>query len=244
VIVNGKGGLPGVTIADVINEVADGLFHVTTDGAVCEFVVPEKGRLSTISFLSTSTIGGTDISGAAYLNGDAAPAVLTQGTGGIGATLESILEEAAVGRFGVDWDAAGNAIVFTSPTTGQESAITVLSAVAGGAGTDISGAGYLNGLVGTGTVTAAAGATSENTVAGIYIGDSITAAQLVAGDVVHCPIIVAGTGATINSSQIVLENSLALTDVIPHEHQTIFDALVKIGLVPEETIDIAGYENT
>ena len=48
---------------------------------------------------------------------------------------------------------------------------------------------------------------------GIYVGDDIAAATLVAGDVENCKIIKAGFPLFVDPAQLVLENSLTLDDV-------------------------------
>jgi hypothetical protein len=114
--------------------------------------------------------------------------------------------------------------------------------VAGGAGTDVSSATYFNGRTGTAALTASTGATQNNIPIGIYVGDEITAAALVAGDVANCPIIVAGP-CTVAYDQIVLENSLTLSSVVVPMKKTVEDALAAIGIVPEHCVNIAEYEN-
>jgi hypothetical protein len=212
------------------------LYDETAD--VFSFVTIKTGRLAVLAGLAAPA-AGTDISGAAFLNGLAAVAVA--GTGGIGATIQSVLSAAAAGRFDVELDAENNRMLFLSTTTGQTSAITVLGPLAVPVGTDISGAGFLNGVAGV--VTAATGFDDINIPAGIYVGDQILAATVAAADVDNCPILVGGN-ATINSGQIVLEGALTLASVIVPQHRTVFDALNAIGLTPEDVINISEYENT
>lgn len=101
----------------------------------------------------------------------------------------------------------------------------------------------------------AAAATGENTARGIYVGDDIAAATLVAGDVTNCPIIVAGGPATVDSSLLVLENSLTINSVVSDDPagadngvvnvRRIEDDLVRIGLFPVTTAaDISLLENS
>jgi hypothetical protein len=215
------------------------LYDETAD--TFSFVSVKTGRLATLAGLAAPA-AGTDIHGAGFLNGAAAVAV--DGTGGIGATIESVINAAAAGRFRVEYDAANDLDIFISPKTGQASTMTLLATVAVPAGTDISGAGantFLNGDVAPAAVTPATGFSQANIPTGIYIGDEILAATIVAGNVTNCPIIVGGT-ATINSDQIVLEGGLALTDIIVHEHKTIREVLTDKGMAPESVILIAGYE--
>ena len=94
----------------------------------------------------------------------------------------------------------------------------------------------------------------SNTARGIYVGDDIPAATIVAGDVANCPIVVAGSAATFDSSQLVIENSLALTSVAsetatgtdangPVHTRLVQDDLAHIGLFAESTVDIDYFEN-
>jgi len=212
------------------------------------FVTTLTGQTATLAFLAIPAIPvGTDISGVTgnlFLNGDAAPAVIVQGAGGIaGTSLEDMINAAAAGRFTVTRDpAASNQMVFISPTTGQGSDIGPLGPLAVPVGTDISGAGFLNGLAAAATLTPATGFDDVNLPAGIYVGDEILAATVAAADVTNCPILVGGN-ATINSGEIVLEGALTLATVIPTMHKTIEDVLLGLGLTPEDTIDIASHEN-
>jgi len=129
------------------------------------------------------------------------------------------------------YDALGDVFLFYSKTQGlPQSSITVLSAVSGGSGTDISGASFLNGLAATGTVTAATGGDGENLPAGIYWGSSVTAAALVADDVENRKILVGGDLLVLDEDKVVLENSLDLDDVITSTGQTIREALEKMGI--------------
>lgn len=124
---------------------------------------------------------------------------------------------------------AHNKVVFRSLKSGKYlSSITALSAVAAGAGTDISGAGHLNGLAaGTGVVvTAATGQTAD----GILLDSSITAAAIDAADVTACTVIVRGNGLILNTADITLENSLTLASVLGLEGKTIARSLREIDI--------------
>jgi hypothetical protein len=216
--------------------------HCTYNRAlnVFAFETVLTGRNASLTALIAA--GGTDISGVnahLFLNGDVA--VPVAGTGGIGATVESVINEQAAGRFTARWDAAANAYVFISPTVGEESAIGPLTDT-GGAGTDISGATRLNGLTAVAVLTPATGMDDVNLPAGIYIGEDITAAAIAAANIPNCPILVGGT-ATINSTELVFEGGLTLATQIPTLHKPIGDVLLGIGLTPETCIDIAGHEN-
>lgn len=78
--------------------------------------------------------------------------------------------------------------------------------------------------------------------AGIYMGDSITAAAIVAGDVSNCPMLVGGR-CSVDENQLVLENSLTLSTVLP-SGKTIREEMEDAGIYVEATIDIDEYENT
>lgn len=82
------------------------------------------------------------------------------------------------------------------------------------------------------------------TARGIYVGADIAAAALVAGDVVGCPILVGG-GCSLDSQQVVLENSLTLASVVGGttiNARTVRDDLVRCGIFVESTVDIGGLE--
>ncbi|MDH4319646.1 MAG: DUF3383 domain-containing protein [Desulfobulbaceae bacterium] len=148
------------------------------------------------------------------------------------ADVVGIIQSKVAGKFDVFYDQVANVFTFASPTFGvSSSSITVLTA--GSAGTDISGAGFLNGLTGTGTVTAATGGTGSELPSGIYFGDDITAAKLVAGDVTG-PILV-GSGVAIDESQIVLENSLTLNSIVSQTMKTIRATLASVGILAKQT---------
>ena len=111
---------------------------------------------------------------------------------------------------------------------------------AGTTGTDISGASYLNGLTGTGTATAATGAKPR----GIYVDSGETAASIVAAAITNVSIYTGGHGLVLDKNAVVLENSLALTDQIVGEHDTIESELAKLGITFTDSEDVAGYENS
>lgn len=125
-----------------------------------------------------------------------------------------------------------NTFYFSSLKQGlPASTITVLTAVSGGSGTDISGATHLNGLTAVGTVTAATGEASTAIPAGILGSDDITQAAIVAGDVDDVKVFTSGEPKYFNEEKIVLENSLTLDDVIPATGKTIRYTLYELGLV-------------
>ena len=80
---------------------------------------------------------------------------------------------------------------------------------------------------------------------GIYVGDELTAAKIVAGDVLNSPILVGGV-CTIDSGQLAIENSKLLTTVITvgtTDLRTVEDHLQTKGIFVESTVDAAGNEN-
>ena len=87
--------------------------------------------------------------------------------------------------------------------------------------------------------------TGAATARGVYVGDAVAAADLVAGDVVGAPILVGGS-CTIDGQQLVIENSKTLGTVVGAttvNARTVRDDLERFGIFVEETIDIDGYEN-
>ena len=81
--------------------------------------------------------------------------------------------------------------------------------------------------------------------AGIYMGEDIAFADIVAGDVVDLPVLVGGN-AFFDKNQLVLENALTLVTVIGGatlHNQTVQDALEKIGLYAEDTINISSFQS-
>lgn len=120
---------------------------------------------------------------------------------------------------------------FTSLTQGlPKSSISVLTAVSGGSGTDISGATHLNGLTGTGTVTDATGGDGEDIPLGVFWGSEIAAASLVAGDVTNRKVLVGGSNYVLDEDKIVLENSLDLDDIVTSSGKTIRQHLEALGI--------------
>lgn len=77
-------------------------------------------------------------------------------------------------------------------------------------------------------------------VAGIYVDGQIAAADLVAGDISDCQIMIAD--AYVDENQIVLENSLTLDSVLP-SGKTVREELAQIGIIAEDTVSISDYEN-
>lgn len=128
------------------------------------------------------------------------------------------------------YDEVGDAFTFVSPKTGlPASSVTVLTA--GSAGTDVTGTGFLNGLTTVGTVTAATGEESTAIPAGIFGSEDVLEADIIAGDVDDMKVMTSGEPKYFNEEKIVLENSLALDDVIPATGKTIRYMLHELGLV-------------
>lgn len=227
-------------IADVINHAAAGRFTCTFDGDEFTFYSITEGATSSASVL-TAGASGTDISGASYLNGLTGTGTATAGTGhdGYYAQIADVINHAALGRFLCTFD--GDEFRFQSPTPGVNGAVTVLTA--GAAGTDISGASYLNGLTGTGTATAGSGSDGTDLPLGIFWGDAVAAASLVAGDVTGQQIMIGGQGVILDEDQITLENSLATTDVVVARAETIASVLQGRGIYLQATRDISAYQS-
>lgn len=79
---------------------------------------------------------------------------------------------------------------------------------------------------------------------GIYVGDDIAAATIVAGDVVDLPIIV--EGIKFDQNKLVIENSKTLATVLNTgtvEARTVESELRSRTLIPQDTVDVSRYEN-
>ena len=93
--------------------------------------------------------------------------------------------------------------------------------------------------------------TGASVAQGVYMGDEIAAADLVAGDVVDSPILVGGS-CLVDDGQIILdEGTLTLDDVFSssdatnvYEVITVRDQLARRGIFVESTVDIDSFENT
>jgi len=149
-----------------------------------------------------------------------------------------VINQKALGRFWVTFD--GDEFVFISPTAGENGSVTVLTA--GAAGTDISGAGFLNGLTGTGTATVGTGSTGSDLPAGILWSDTIATASLVAGDVTGQVILVGGAGCILDENQVTWENSLTKNSVVVARAETAEAVLRSKGLYLAATRDISSYQ--
>lgn len=78
---------------------------------------------------------------------------------------------------------------------------------------------------------------------GVYMGDEIAAATLVAGDVIDVPILVGN--AVIDTEQLVIEAAKTLATIIGAtvEQRTVQDELARRGIFVESTVDIDSFEN-
>jgi len=82
---------------------------------------------------------------------------------------------------------------------------------------------------------------------GIYVGEEIAAADIVAGDIPDLEIIIGGGAITVDSQQVVIESSKLLTTVITvgtTDLRTVEDHMKNVGIFFELTIDIDELENT
>ena len=80
---------------------------------------------------------------------------------------------------------------------------------------------------------------------GIYLGDDITAAAIVAGDIPDLFVLV-GKDVTVDVNQLVIEAAKTLDTVITvgtTDLRTVRDHLANRGIFVEETVDISGFEN-
>lgn len=153
--------------------------------------------------------------------------------------LLGILQAACAGVVEVGYDALADVFSFTSLKSGlPASTITVLTAVSGGSGTDISGTGFLNGLTTVGIVTAATGEASTAIPIGIFVGNDIATADLVADDVTDQLVVDYGDHATFDVDKLILENSLDIDDIISGTGKSIRQHLTDIGLIASATDEI------
>ena len=149
------------------------------------------------------------------------------------------------GKLVVEYDQTNDTFKFVGVSTGVGSTLTVLTAVSGGSGTDISGTGFLNGLTTVGTPVAGTGDPSTGVPAGVLVR-ALTATQVAAADVVDVPVINFGRGLILDQDQTTLENSLALTDKVyaNDKNKSIRDVMNEIGITFKDTISVDEYENS
>ena len=77
--------------------------------------------------------------------------------------------------------------------------------------------------------------------AGVYIGEELTAAAIVAADIPTSPMLVGGA-CTVDENQLAFENSAALATV-QADGRTLEQAMAGFGIFSEDTIDIDEFEN-
>lgn len=88
--------------------------------------------------------------------------------------------------------------------------------------------------------------TGAGVARGIFVGADITAAALVAGDVIDVPIVVGGDSLVVDENLITLENSLTLATVVETgtvQARTIEDDLINVGIFAGESISITGQQS-
>jgi hypothetical protein len=79
---------------------------------------------------------------------------------------------------------------------------------------------------------------------GIYVGDTIPAADLVAGTVTGKSAVVGGAGLTVDRNLLVFEGAIvALSDEITADNKTVEDAFREIGIFPESVEYVDQTEN-
>ena len=197
---------PTLTSASLACGVNGGLI-AAYQNADSEFAITIDGTLTNIQVDMTAIVALTDI----------APAINT-----ISIPLGVICS----------YNEETNTFYFSSLKQGlPASTITVLTAVAGGAGTDISGATHLNGLTAVGTVTAATGEVTASIPAGLFMGDDIAFADIVAGDVTNQHLLIGGN-KYIDEDMIILENSLTLASVVTATGKTVRQHLEELDIFP------------
>ena len=81
---------------------------------------------------------------------------------------------------------------------------------------------------------------------GIYIGEDIAAADIVAGDISDLHVLLGGAAATVDANQLVIENAKTLDTVITvgtTDLRTVRDHLANRGIFVEDTVDVSSFEN-
>lgn len=158
----------GVTDMDEVAAAIQAAVRAVTSGTETvewdtdHFVISSGDATSSSAVSVTSAVSGgagTDISGVgatAYLDGETAVGTVTKrAMADYGDFLAGVIEDAIQAATGSTETCVFDTdhFVITSVETDLDSSITVLSSVSGGAGTDISGASYMNGDAGNGTAT-------------------------------------------------------------------------------------------
>jgi len=159
--------------------------------------------------------------------------------------IAEVLNAAMDGQLIAQYDITADVISFNTPEGGVGQTLTVLTAVSGGSGTDVSGTGFLNGLTTVGVVVQGSVTGVEGVPAGVIVR-ALTAAQIVAGDVVDVPVINFGRGLILDQDQITLENSLTLADIVyaNGKKKSIRDCMNELGITFKDTLSVDEYENT
>ena len=140
------------------------------------------------------------------------------------------------GRLIAVYDSKTTKLLFISPARNISASVSVLSAVSGGSGTDISGTGFLNGLTSVGVVTSVSGVQTPD---GIYRGYAVATADIVAADVTGLDFLVKVTGV-VAEDDLVMENSLTPASILAATGQTIRTYLRQNGLTLKPLSDIDG----
>lgn len=219
------------TVEGIINAEAAGRFTCFYDGDQYIFISRTAGEVSSVSVLSAGA-GGTDVSGAGFLNGAAGAATPGTGGEGLGESIASIINAHAAGRFTVDFN--GDAFVLFSPTQGPvKSQITVMVDPSAG-GTFIGGAGFMNGITAVGTVTAATGANGTDKPAGVLMSRDITEALIIAGDV-DDQVLLIGSDKMIDEDLLVFEGGVTLASVVVSTGLTVRASLELLGIYPRKS---------
>lgn len=85
------------------------------------------------------------------------------------------------------------------------------------------------------------GVNGSQIVRGIFVGDAISAATLVAGDVAAQSIMTGGGAVYVDKNMLIFEGGETLATILPCG-DTIKEALAKLGIKCIDTIDISAYE--
>ena len=205
---------PPLTSASLLCGANDGNIAAYTAVADGEFAINVDGELIDVTGIDMNTVAIT-----------------------LFEQVAAAINALSLGKFVCTYDLATDKFSFTSPKSGlPASTITVLTAVSGGSGTDISGAGFLNGLTTVGAVTAATGEVSTSIPYGIFWNDTaVTAAALVAADVENRKVLIAGNLYQLDEDKIVLRGSLALTSIVAATGKTIGQHFRELGIIFRET---------
>lgn len=168
------GAVNGATLAEW-HAVDDGEFGITVDGQALSITGLDFGdtdlTAATPGYMTCDTNGGliaayNAVSDGAFsitVDGTAIELTALDFTNADLITIAESITYAAAGRFTCEYDREVNKFRFISPTVGVKSSVSVLSTIATPAGTDISGASFLNGATTVGTPTAGTGSPTLGT---------------------------------------------------------------------------------